>query len=297
MPNLTPCWRWIALAAALALTAPAFAQTTPPAAPPPLGLVDHPCPPDSVGRSPALLAVAKAMAADGPLDMSALMKTYGPVLADMMKSQAAHAKVDWPDLCLYSADDAALIQSGGAKVVFLGDSITEFWGVADPALFTHGVVDRGISGQTSGQALLRVYADVVALHPKVVHILIGTNDIAQNTGPTRPDDLKNNIRAMVDIAKANRIQVILASITPVTTMPGQKDAHPAAQILEMNRWLKALANSQGLVFVDYYAALVGANGGMRDGMSRDGLHPLASGYAVMKPLAMAAVEKALQAGQ
>ena len=181
------------------------------------------------------------------------------------------------------------------KVVFFGNSITELWQAADPSLFTGGTVDRGISGQTSGQGLVRFYADVVALHPKVVHILVGTNDIAGNNGPNRPEDFKNNISAMVDIAKANHIQVILASITPAGVIPWRSEINASARIVELNAWIAAYAKARGLVYVDYHRALAGPDGAMKPGFSRDGVHPLRSGYALMTPLAKAAVAKALAA--
>ena len=262
--------------------------------PAPSGLVDQPCPAGSIGRSAAMQGIARQMVANAPLNIGALI-VHIPALAMMVKSEADHAKVDWPDVCLYRAANDAVVAGGGAKVVFLGDSITELWGVADPSLFTGGIVDRGISGQTSGQALLRFYPDVVALHPKAVHILIGTNDIAGNTGPERAEDIQHNISAMVDIAKAHGIRVVIGSLTPATAKPGKPDAHPAAQIAAMNRWLRDLASQQGLTYVDYFSPLATPDGGMRADYTHDGLHPKTNGYAVMRPLAQAGIEKALKA--
>jgi lysophospholipase L1-like esterase len=201
------------------------------------------------------------------------------------------AKDDWADLCRYRTANAALSQ--GADGVFLGDSITELWQAADPDLFTHGIVNRGVSGQTSGQALLRFYPDVVALHPRVVHILIGTNDVAGNNGPSRLDDVENNIRAMVDIAKAHHIKVILGSVPPATSFFWRPQVVPTPKILAINQWMRAFANSEGLTYLDYYTALAAPGGGIRGGLSRDGVHPLKSGYAIMTPLASAALKKAL----
>ena len=283
---------WLVPGAALILAAAAGSE---PAAPAPTypaaGLVDRPCPAGTSGRTPAEEAFGRPMVADGPMDPAAL-KAFGAHAAERAAADAARSRNDWADLCRYRDADDALIAHGGAKVVFLGDSTTELWRQADPGLFTGGIVDRGISGQTSGQALLRVYSDVVDLHPRAVHIMIGINDMAGNTGPSRPDDLKNNISGMVDIAKAHRIQIILASILPAAAFPGRSGLHPARQVVEMNLWLRELATREGLIYVDYNSVLASPSGGMRDGYSRDGLHPLSSGYALMRPLAQA-VEQAL----
>jgi len=263
------------------------------AATPPPGLSDQPCPDGSEGRSEPMQALARALVADGPID-PAVLKAYSDGALERAKADEARTKDDWADLCLYRGANDALAAKGGARVVFLGDSITELWQAADPELFTDGTVDRGISGQTSGQALLRFFPDVVALHPKVVHLLIGTNDIAGNNGPSRPEDLQNNIRAMIEIAKANHIRVILASITPAASFPWRPDIHPTDQILAMNHWLYDLARREGLIYIDYYAVLAAPNGAMRDGFSRDGVHPLVNGYALMKPLALDAIRRSLR---
>jgi lysophospholipase L1-like esterase len=270
----------------LLLAAPAFA-----APPPAIGMVDQPCGPDTSGRSPAMEAYARTVVQDGPLD-PAVMAAFAKEAPELAKADEARAKTDWADLCRYRAANEAL-GPGGARVVFIGNSITELWRAADPEMFTAGVVDRGISGQTSGQTLLRFYPDVVGLHPRVVHLMVGTNDVAGNNGPNRAEDLKNNIRAMVDIAKANHIRVVLASITPASSFPWRRELHPAAQIRELNRWLLDFAQRERLIYVDYHAALTDADGGMRAGLSRDGVHPLVSGYRIMKPLAEAAIAKAM----
>ena len=271
--------------------APAAAAAPAPVAEPTLvGMVDQPCAPGTSGRSPTMETFARAMVKDGPIDLS-VMKGYAKEAADNAKADEARAKNDWADLCRYRAANEAL--PGGAKVVFIGNSITELWRAADPDLFTGGVVDRGVSGQTSGQTLLRFYPDVVALHPHVVHIMVGANDVAGNNGPSRPEDLKNNIRAMVDIAKANHIAVVLASITPASSFSWRKELHPAAQIKALNAWMADYARREGLTYVDYWSALAGPDGGMREGLSRDGVHPLVSGYGIMKPLAQAAIAQAM----
>lgn len=286
--------RPLALAAfALTLAGQAHAQAPEPAAiPTAVGMVEEPCPPGSSGRSEAALAYARAVVTDGPMDSKALagMGAEGQQRAAM---DAWSAKNDWANLCLYRQANAADVKAGPVKVVFLGNSITELWKAADPDLFTGGIVDRGISGQTSGQTLIRFMPDVVALHPKAVHIVMGTNDVAGNNGPTRAEDLQNNIRAMVAIAKANHIRVILGAITPAGVIPWRNSIHPTEQIKALNAWMKAYAAQEGLIYVDYWSALAGPDGAMKPGISRDGVHPMRSGYALMKPLALAAIKQAL----
>lgn len=201
-------------------------------------------------------------------------------------------KYDWAWLCRYQREDAADIRSKRAEVVFIGDSITELWIRYDPSLFSGAFVNRGISGQTSPQILLRFYQDVIALRPRVVHILAGTNDIAGNTGPTSPEQYKNNVRAMVDLALANRVRVVLASIPPARAFPWHRDIDPAPHIRELNTWLKSYARERGLVYADYYSALAGADGGMKAGTSGDGVHPVGEGYQIMRAIAEAAIAKA-----
>ncbi len=292
--------RPVLAALALAIGAPVagHAQTSappPPSSPPAVGMVQQPCAPGASGRSPAMETFARAMVQDGPIDPTA-MRGYAREAAENGKADEVRLKNDWADLCRYRAANEAL-KPGEAKVVFIGNSITELWRAADPELFTNGVVDRGVSGQTSGQTLLRFYPDVVALHPRVVHIMVGTNDVAGNNGPSRPEDLKNNVRAMVDIAKAHHIAVILASITPASSFSWRKELHPAAQIVALNAWLSDFARQEGLTYADYYRVLVGPDGGMMPGKSRDGVHPLVSGYALMKPLAQAAIAKSMAASK
>jgi lysophospholipase L1-like esterase len=283
---------FVSIALAELLAGPTLAAAPTPAAPPAIvGMVDQPCVPGTSGRSPTMEVFARAVVQDGPMNPAA-MKAYAREAAENTRADEVRAKNDWADLCRYRAANAAL--SGGVKVVFIGNSITELWRAADPDLFTNGVVDRGISGQTSGQTLLRFYPDVVALHPRVVHIMVGTNDIAGNNGPNRAEDLENNVRALVDIAKANHIAVVLASITPAASFSWRKELHPTPQIKALNRWIADFARREGLTYVDYYSALVGSDGGMRKGGSRDGVHPLVSSYRLMRPLAEAAIAKAMR---
>lgn len=198
---------------------------------------------------------------------------------------------DWAWLCRYHAANLALAGTS-INTVFLGDSITEGWSYADPAMFAPGTVNRGISGQTSPQLVLRFMADVVALKPRVVHLMIGTNDIAGNTGPTSPQAFKDNIRAMADLAQANGIVMVVGSIPPADRMTWRPELSPAGRIAELNAWLQAFAAERGLVYADYYGALAGAGGELPDRYGPDGVHPNAAGYAAMRPVALAAVAQA-----
>ncbi len=208
---------------------------------------------------------------------------------------AADLARDFADLCHYQSDNEAILKSGThPTVVFMGDSITEGWGAGDPSLFSGGVIDRGISGQTSPQMLLRFYQDVVALHPRAVHIMAGTNDVAGNTGPSSPEDFKNNIRAMVDLATVHHIQAVLASILPAERFPWRPDIQPAEQIRRLNAWLKQFAGQHRLIYADYYAALSTASGAFRAELSNDGVHPNSAGYAAMRPITDAALRKAVR---
>jgi len=199
---------------------------------------------------------------------------------------------DWGGLCRYRAANAS--ETTPVRAVFIGDSITEFWGPAAPELFADGVVNRGIGAQTSPQMLLRFYQDVVSLRPRVVHIMAGTNDIAGNSGPNRPEDFKNNIRAMVELAKANDIAIILGAIPPSATFYWRPELRPAPRISELNAWLHFYARTEGLQFIDYAAAMAGPGGELPAELSKDGVHPDARGYAIMTPLARRALADALE---
>jgi lysophospholipase L1-like esterase len=204
---------------------------------------------------------------------------------------------DWPNLARYRAADKKLeSEKAATKVVFLGDSITDGWGKRKGSAFFPGkpYVNRGISGQTTPQMLVRFQQDVVDLNPKVVVILAGTNDIAGNTGLTTNKEIEDNFESMVAIAKQNHIKVVLASLTPAAAYPWRPGVHPVQRILELNAWLKQEAAAQGLVFLDYFSAMANKQDGMKQDLTVDGVHPNAKGYRVMAPLAEKAIQKALQ---
>jgi lysophospholipase L1-like esterase len=205
---------------------------------------------------------------------------------------------DWPQLHRYQTDNAALPAPavGEQRVVFYGDSITDGWGRnPNTGDFFPGkpYVNRGISGQTTPQMLVRFRQDVIDLKPAAVLILAGTNDIAGNTGPSTPQMTEDNFISMAEIARANGLKVILASILPAYSYPWKPGVEPVGPIREINRWLKDYCARDGLVYLDYYSALADDKGAMKPGLSFDGVHPNLQGYAIMAPLAEAAIAKAL----
>jgi lysophospholipase L1-like esterase len=183
----------------------------------------------------------------------------------------------------YYADDNAKLLASKAPVdiVFIGDSITEGWMDKRPGFFTRGRINRGIGGQTTPQMVLRMMSDVVALRPRAVHIMGGTNDIAGNTGPMTAEMSENNFHAMTDIAQRHRIQVLIASVPPAAKYPWAPAIDTRAAIAELNRRLKRLAHETGAVWVDYHPVLDDGTGGMKPGFADDGVHPTQAGYDAM----------------
>jgi len=195
------------------------------------------------------------------------------------------AAQDWPGLCRYrDANESASTGSTPIRLVLMGDSITENWALADPQFFQAGILNRGISGQTTPQMLLRFRADVIALRPEAVHILGGTNDIAGNTGPTRVQDFKDNIMSMSELARAHGIRVILGSIPPAAAFNWRPGLDPVPRIRELNSWLRDYAASNGFDYIDYYAQLAGTSGELDAALGNDGVHPNRAGYGVMRAL-------------
>lgn len=206
--------------------------------------------------------------------------------------------LDWPDLARYAAENKALppVLPEEERVVFFGDSITDAWGRSETTgVFFPGkpYVNRGISGQTTPQMLVRFQQDVVHLNPAAVVILAGTNDIAGNTGPTTQQMIEDNFTSMANIAEQNDIKVVFASITPALAYPWKPGIQPVERIRELNKWLQDFCSKNEYVYLDYYSAMADAKGAMLPGLSSDGVHPTAKGYAVMAPLAERAIEQAL----
>ena len=204
---------------------------------------------------------------------------------------------DWANLAKYRDANAKLAPPAPneSRVVFYGNSITEVWAKDFPTMFPgKPYIGRGISGQTTPQMLVRFNQDVVALRPKVVVILAGTNDIAGNTGPSTIEMIEDNLRSMAEIANANGIRVVLSSVLPVYDYPWRPGLEPAPKIMALNAWMKDYAAKTGATYLDYHSAMQDARHGMRAGLASDEVHPTEAGYRVMAPLAEKAIAEALR---
>ena len=202
---------------------------------------------------------------------------------------------DWANIARYrDADQPLLATADPKRVVFMGDSITQGWASQPFIKGNASFVGRGISGQTTPQMLVRFRSDVVALKPAIVHIMGGTNDVAQNTGPETAEEIEGYVADMVEIAQANGIKVIIASIPPAADFPWRPGMAPGPKIQALNVWLKAYAARKHLVYADYWPAIATPEGAMKPEYSKDGVHPNAAGYAAMAPIAQAAIAKALR---
>jgi len=204
---------------------------------------------------------------------------------------------DWPQLNRYKEANAivpAPVRSEN-RVVFMGDSITDIWKLSE---YFPGkpYINRGIGGQTTPQMLIRFRPDVIALKPRAVLILAGTNDIAGNTGPMTLEMIENNYASMAELAKANGIKVIFASVLPIHDYGRTKvsERRPPEQILKLNEWLKSYCKANGHIYLDYFSKMVDDKGMLKVELANDGLHPNAEGYKVMAPLAESAIQQALR---
>jgi lysophospholipase L1-like esterase len=228
-----------------------------------------------------------------------------------LKTRAERAESrlnDWPALARYREDNAKVTPpaKNEQRVVFMGDSITDSWDAPHNGGFFPGkpYLNRGISGQTTPQMLIRFRPDVIVFKPKVVVILAGTNDIAGNTGPTTLEAIQNNLQSMAELARINGIRVVFASLLPVSDYEMrdsrqivQTVRRPPEKIKLLNAWMKDYAAKNHLIYLDYFSAMVDDKGFLKDELSNDGLHPNAEGYAVMNPLAEAAIKDSLKRGK
>lgn len=229
-----------------------------------------------------------------------LVDQFSPPKANCCLSGAAQSLADqlqdWNQLGRYYAENQRLKAAPAEpkRVVFLGDSITDAWKLAE---YFPGkpYVNRGISGQTTPQMLVRAFPDVIDLKPAAVIILAGTNDIAGNTGPETLTMIEENFQAITELAQAHGIKVILCSVMPVSDYTPRKQTprHPPSDITNLNAWLREYAGKVNAVYADYFAVLADDKGMLRDGLSNDGLHPNAQGYALITPIAKAAIDKVL----
>ncbi|HEX9250767.1 MAG TPA: SGNH/GDSL hydrolase family protein [Ignavibacteriaceae bacterium] len=204
---------------------------------------------------------------------------------------------DWANFGKYKEDNLkiGLPLPDENRVVFMGNSITQGWGEINPEFFKDKpYVNRGISGQTTPQMLVRFRADVVNLKPKVVVILAGTNDIAGNTGPSTLEMIEDNISSMVEIAAANNIKVILCSVLPAYDYPWKPGLEPAQKIVALNKWIKEYADKNEIIYVDYFTPMADERSGLKKEYSEDGVHPNLAGYRIMEPLVEKAIVDALR---
>jgi lysophospholipase L1-like esterase len=249
-------------------------------------------------------APAPATAMQEPTAAAVDCKDLPQISADL---ESANKRLqDWANLGRYREFNTQLAPpaKGEDRVVFMGDSITDGWSNPQFGGFFPGkpYVNRGISGQTTPQMLLRFRPDVIALQPSVVVILAGTNDIAGNTGPMTLEEIEANLASMAELAKAHGIRVVLSSVMPVSdVLPRAKGGvllqttkRPPEKIMTLNQWIKKYAGENGYIYLDYYSATLDSKGALKTELTYDGLHPNAQGYAAMAPLAEKAIQQALQ---
>jgi lysophospholipase L1-like esterase len=248
------------------------------------------------GQEPASLPETKAPAATqtAPAEAKPALSPSGHPLNDYWIAHDKQVLNDFGWLAKFKEADLALgpPAAGERRVVFMGDSITEGWKLEE-SFPGKPYINRGISGQTTPQMLVRFRQDVIALKPSAVVILAGINDIAGNTGPETLEQIEDNLASMAELATANHIRVVLCSVLPALDFSWSPGKEPAPKVAELNAWIKAYAAEKGYVYVDYYSAMKDDRGGLPASLSRDGVHPLPAGHAIMAPLVEAGIEKAL----
>jgi len=249
----------------------------------------------SIGSSLSVIAQTQPpelSAKDDPASQAVLS------LERWRESRVSTYMSDFGELDRYREANAELKSSGPSenRVVFYGDSITDGWKL-DTYFPGKGYINRGISGQTTPQMLVRFRQDVIDLTPKVVVILAGTNDIAGNTGPMTVEQTEANYASLAELARDHSIRVVFSSVTPIHDYIKQRQAfflqRSPEEILQLNQWLRHYCEQNNLVYLDYYGAMVDDRGMMKENLANDGLHPNDAGYRIMAPLAEAAIEKAL----
>lgn len=200
-------------------------------------------------------------------------------------------KNDWANLKKYDSENKELQSNTSLnRIVFMGDSITEFWKVNDSNFFDNTNVNRGISGQTTSQMVLRFPQDVISLKPKAVIILAGINDIAENSGPISNEGILENIISMTELAKANNIKVVLCSILPANRFNWNPKISPANRVIELNKMIQSYATKNNIIYVDYYSQMVDNENGLQKRYGEDGVHPNKEGYSVMKTIINEVIE-------
>jgi lysophospholipase L1-like esterase len=244
----------------------------------------------------SLFAILLCLPALAQQPAPSIPSTGFPGLDEYRASRISIYTDDFGQLARYREADAALAPAGESRVVFLGDSITDYWKLPD---YFPGkpYINRGIDGQTTPEMLVRFRQDVIALHPKVLVVLAGTNDIAGVTGRTSNEDIEANYASMAELARAHRTRIVFASILPVHNYTHDAEEsfalRPRDRILALNKWLKDYCVKNGFVYLDYFSALVDERGMLKRTLADDGLHPTDAGYKIMAPLAEKAIQKAL----
>ena len=227
--------------------------------------------------------------------MKTTTKLFFTTIITLIFISSANAQ-DWANLTRFKEDNAkiGMPRTCDDRVVFMGNSITQGWIEKVPKFFENRpYINRGISGQTTPQMLVRFRQDVINLYPKVVVILAGTNDIAGNTGPSTLEMIEDNIHSMTEIAQSNGIQVVLCSVLPAFDYKWKPGLEPAGKIVELNRRIKKYAETHGAVYCDYFSAMADERNGLPESLSGDGVHPNPEGYALMAPIAETAIARAL----
>jgi acyl-CoA thioesterase I len=246
--------------------------------------------------SQSLFAILLSLPALAQQPAPSIPSTGFPGLDEYRASRISIYTDDFGQLARYREAHAALAPAGESRVVFLGDSITDYWKLPD---YFPGkpYINRGIDGQTTPEMLVRFRQDVIALHPKVLVVLAGTNDIAGVTGRTSNEDIEANYSSMAELARAHRIRMVFASVLPVHNYTHDAEEsfalRPRDRILALNKWLKDYCAKNGFVYLDYFSALVDERGMLKRTLADDGLHPTDAGYKIMAPLAEKAIQKAL----
>jgi lysophospholipase L1-like esterase len=215
----------------------------------------------------------------------------------VLHAQKTDVQTDWANLKKYAADNERLksMSSNEQRIVFMGNSITESWKIIDSSFFAgKPYINRGISGQTTPQMLVRFRSDVIELKPGIVIILAGINDIAENTGPIALENTFGNIVSMVELAEANNIKVILSSVLPAAEISWRPDLKPAEKVVKLNAMIKSYADKNNIVYVDYYSVMVNEKKGLKAEYTNDGVHPTLAGYKVMEPLVEEAIDRVLK---
>jgi lysophospholipase L1-like esterase len=245
--------------------------------------------------SPSLLRAQQPAVSPAAPPTASNTGSHPPAYYAWKKAHDAQLLIDFGGLDRFREADAALPapKPGENRVVFMGDSITEDWRL-EKSFPGKPYINRGISGQTSPQMLVRFRQDAIDLKPKVVLILAGTNDIMENTGPMTTEQSGAMIASMADLATANNIQVVLCSVLPSSEFAWSPELRPAPKIVELNAWIKKYAAEKGYIYVDYYSAMTDDRGGLPPALSEDGVHPVAAGFAIMAPLAEVGIDEALK---